>query len=55
MPRKNELLDKDIEDRINQARYEKGDTEESKHSIFYLIVVVLVTLSVLFSLLRYLL
>lgn len=55
MPKKNELLESDIQERISEARYQKGDEEKSKQSIFYLIVVVLVTLSVLFPLLRYLL
>lgn len=54
MTKKNELLDQDIEKRIEDARYEKGDTEKNTKSIFYIIIVCLVTLSVILSLLRYL-
>ncbi|AGM98258.1 hypothetical protein [Streptococcus iniae] len=54
MTKRNELLDKDIQERIDNARFEKGDEEKNKQSLFYLIVVVLVTLSVLFPLLRHL-
>ncbi|MCU0081821.1 hypothetical protein [Streptococcus danieliae] len=55
MTKENPLLNQDIEQRIQQARYQKGETEKSKRSIFYLTLVCLVTLSVLLSLLRYLL
>lgn len=55
MSKHNELLEEDIQSRIEEVRYEKSEKEPTKQSLFYLIVVVLVTLSVLFSLLRYLL
>lgn len=54
MGKENPLLSEDIEKRIQDARYEKGETEKSKRSIFYLVIVCLVTLSVVLSLLRYL-
>lgn len=54
MSKKNELLDQDILQRIEDARFEKGDKEKQKRSIFYVTIVILVTLSVIFSLLRYL-
>lgn len=55
MVEKNELLEKAIKERIEQARYEKSKPEKKRRSIFYLIIVLLVTLSVFFSLLRYVL
>lgn len=54
MSKRNELLDKNIEERINKARYEKGDRKESKPPVLYMLLVFLVTLSVFFSILRYL-
>ena len=55
MTKRNELLEDDIHERISAVRYEKSEKEKTKQSPFYLLVVILVTLSVLFSLLRYLL
>lgn len=54
MAKKNELLENDIQQRIDDARYEKPEENKNRQSIFYLIVVFLVTLSVILSLLRYL-
>lgn len=54
MAKENPLLKQDIEQRIQDSRYEKGETEKSRRSIFYLVIVFLVTLSVVLSLLRYL-
>ncbi len=54
MTKENPLLKEDIEKRIQDSRYEKGEEEKSRRSIFYLVIVCLVTLSVVLSLLRYL-
>ncbi|MBM7643493.1 hypothetical protein [Streptococcus loxodontisalivarius] len=54
MAKKNELLDKDILEKIDNARYEKPEKEKNRQSIFYLTIVALVTLAVVYSLLRYL-
>ena len=54
MADRNTLLDEDIQKRIKEIRYEKPNEVKNRKSIFYIIVVVLVTLSVLLSLFRYL-
>ena len=54
MTDRNKLLDEDIHKRIKEIRYEKPDEVKNRKSIFYIIVVVLVTISVLISLFRYL-
>lgn len=54
MTDRNELLDKDIQERIKKIRYEKPDEVKTRKPTFYIIVVILVTVSVLLSLLRYL-
>ncbi|MBM7636162.1 hypothetical protein [Streptococcus saliviloxodontae] len=54
MSKKNELLEQDILEKIDKARYEKPEKEKNRHSIFYLVVVTLVTLAVVYSLVRYL-
>ena len=54
MTRKHELLDKDIEERIDKARLEQHEPEVNRRPIFYTVIVVLVTLAVVLSLLRYL-
>lgn len=51
--KKNELLEQDIIDKIEDARYVKPEKKNNRHSLFYLIVVFLVTVSVIFSLLRF--
>lgn len=53
MSKKNPLLSQDIDDKIGDARYIKPEKKDNRRSIFYLTVVFLVTLSVVFSLLRY--
>ncbi|MBF0778466.1 hypothetical protein [Streptococcus cuniculi] len=53
MSKRNELLEADIKERIEEVRYERGEKEAPKQSLFYLIIVLLVTLSILFSLLRF--
>lgn len=50
----NSLLDEAIKESIDQARYQEPKKEKEKRSIFYLIVVFLVSFAVLLSLLRYL-
>lgn len=50
----NSLLDEAIKDSIDQARYQEPQKEKDKKSIFYLVIVFLVSLAVLLSLLRYL-
>ena len=54
MADRNTLLDEDIQKRIKEIRYEKPNEVKNRKSIFYIIVGVLVTLSVLLSLFRYL-
>lgn len=54
MAKKNELLEKDIQDRLEDLKYEKPEKTKNRQSIFYIMVVILVTLSVIMSLLRYL-
>lgn len=54
MADRNTLLDEDIQKRIKEIRYEKPNEVKNRKSIFYIIVIVLVTLSVLISLFRYL-
>ncbi|MDY3024243.1 hypothetical protein ACMZ62_07840 [Streptococcus pluranimalium] len=54
MAKKNPLLEEDINKRIDQVRYEEPDNEDRSVSLFYKIIVTLVTLAVLFSLIRYL-
>lgn len=54
MTKENPLLNEDIEKRIQDVRYEKGESEKSRRSMFYIVIVCLVTLSVILSLLRYL-
>lgn len=49
--KENELLDNDIDQRINDIRYKKSESEKTKKPLFYFVVVALVTISVLFSLL----
>ncbi|MGT2741971.1 hypothetical protein [Streptococcus plurextorum] len=54
MTKKNALLEEDTLAKIQEERYVKPVKQKGRRSIFYLTVVVLITLSVLFSLLRYL-
>lgn len=54
MSKRNELLKKDIDERIGKARYEKGDKKEQKPPFFYKLLVFLVTLSVFYTIFRYL-
>lgn len=53
--KKNELLEKEIKQTISEARYviTQDKKDKKKEMNFYLVVVVLVTLAVLLSLLRY--
>lgn len=54
MTKKNPLLEDEILKDIQEARYVEPKKEKHKRSIFYLAVIFLVTLAVVFSLLRYL-
>ncbi|HFI0306854.1 TPA: hypothetical protein ACGOVM_001959 [Streptococcus suis] len=54
MTKKNPLLEDDIHRRITEARYEEPVKDGQTISLFYKIIVTLVTLAVLFSLVRYL-
>lgn len=54
MTRKNDLLEKDINQAIGQLRHEEKPKKKVKKPLFYVIVVCLVTLAALLSLLRYL-
>lgn len=51
--KKNELLEKDTLSKIQEERYVKPEQKKGRRSIFYLTVIFLVTLSVVFSLLRH--
>ncbi|MGT2911798.1 hypothetical protein ACVR1I_08835 [Streptococcus cameli] len=53
MTKRNELLEKDISEKISNARYVKPEKKNNRRPIFYLTVVLLVTISVVFSLMRY--
>lgn len=52
MPKKNDLLDKDIQSKMADLRYQKPSKKEQKRSIFYTTVIVLVTLAAMSSLIR---
>ncbi|MTB57702.1 hypothetical protein [Streptococcus uberis] len=52
MPKKNDLLDKDIQSKMADLRYQKPAKKEQKRSIFYTTVIVLVTLAAMSSLIR---
>lgn len=52
MTKRNELLEKDISQQIEGVRYIEPKSEKPKRNWLYLILVFLVTLAVLFSLLR---
>ncbi|HFH9836906.1 TPA: hypothetical protein ACGOVD_000391 [Streptococcus suis] len=53
MSKKNSLLEEEIHQSIEKARYVEPEKEKEKKPIFYLIIVGLVTVAVIFSLLRY--
>lgn len=53
--KKNSLLEEDIRKQIEEVRYQAPKEQKDRRSLFYLIVIFLVTLAVVFSLLRYLL
>lgn len=53
MTKKNPLLEEEILSNIQEARYVEPKKEKQRRSIFYLVVITLVTLAVLFSLLKY--
>ena len=46
MADRNELLDKDIQERIKKIRYEKPDEVKNRKHNLYIIVVILVKVSV---------
>lgn len=54
MPQKNTLLEEVIQKEIQEARYVEPKAEKKRGNWFYKLVVLLVTIAVLFSLLRYL-
>lgn len=53
MAKPKSLLEPVIQESIKKVRYQKPQPKRQKQSLFYLIVVFLVTLSVILSLLRY--
>lgn len=53
MPKQNELLNKEIETRIRQARNKKT-AKEPRPPFFYMIIVFLLTVTVLVTIWRYL-
>lgn len=52
MTKKNQLLEDDIHQQIQEARYVEPKSEKKGRSLFYKIIIFLMTLAVLFSLLR---
>lgn len=52
MPDKNELLDQEIKRQIDKARQSVPEKDKDKKPLFYTIVIILVTIAVLYSLLR---
>lgn len=53
MSKRNELLEKDIKKRIDQARGSISMKEKEHRSLFNIIIVILLTITVLVSLFRY--
>ncbi|MFS1664266.1 hypothetical protein [Streptococcus sp. zg-JUN1979] len=51
---KNELLEKEINKTINEARADIPKPEKKKKPIFYKLIIILITIAVLFSLFRFL-
>ncbi|HEM6088435.1 TPA: hypothetical protein U2D04_000871 [Streptococcus suis] len=52
MTNKNQLLEDEISQQIKEARYVEPKSEKKGRSLFYKTIIFLVTLAVLFSLLR---
>ena len=52
---KNELLEKEINDTIDGARAELPEHEKKKKPLFYTLIIILITIAVLYSVLRSLL
>ncbi|UUM58287.1 hypothetical protein [Streptococcus suis] len=51
MAKENPLLKKDIESRIQNARYVEPKKEKKRKPLVYIILIIIMTLAVLFSLL----
>lgn len=53
MPKRNELLNKEIKMSIDKLRYKEPESEHDKRPTFYLVVLILVTVAVILSLFKY--
>ncbi|HFE9498196.1 TPA: hypothetical protein ACHWSW_000988 [Streptococcus agalactiae] len=53
MPKRNELLNKEIKVSIDKLRYKEPESEHDKRPTFYLVVLILVTVAVILSLFKY--
>ncbi|HGI3415094.1 TPA: hypothetical protein ACJSEQ_001016 [Streptococcus agalactiae] len=53
MPKRNELLNKEIKMSIDKLRYKEPESEHDKRPTFCLVVLILVTVAVILSLFKY--